>query len=95
MIVLLGAAKQSYTVFYVVRNVVSHNGIVLSFLFFTRFIYPDRIRYNLRFDVLILPRKYSLPTFYRKSHFQECLHEHLLEKYRLSLIGLRRDQYLL
>ena len=35
IIVLLGAAKQSCTVFYVVRNVVSHNGIVLSFLSLT------------------------------------------------------------
>ena len=31
----LGAAKQSYTVFYVVRNVVTHNGVVLSFLSLT------------------------------------------------------------
>ena len=29
IIVLLGAAKQSYTVFYIVRNVVSHYGVVL------------------------------------------------------------------
>ena len=35
MIVLLGAAKQSYTVFYIVRNVVTHNGVVLLFLSLT------------------------------------------------------------
>ena len=72
----IALCQAPYTVFYVILAF----KVVSFFRFSPQPLNMSRIRYDLKFDALIVPCKYSLPTFYRKRHFLECIHEHLLEE---------------